>query len=53
VTLKRFAAPRCVFNFFFGFEAFLGIDKTFLAIGRVAHPTCGARLPWKTIGIAL
>src|SRR5580704_4067842 len=28
VTLKRFAAPRCVFNFFFGFEAFLGIDKT-------------------------
>src|SRR5580704_788849 len=31
VTLKRFAAPRWVFNFFLGFEAFLGIGKTFLA----------------------
>ena len=30
VTLKRFAAPRCVFNFLFGFEAFLGIAKSSL-----------------------
>src|ERR1700685_3943806 len=30
VTLKRFAAPRCVFNFNFGFEAFLGIAKSSL-----------------------
>jgi hypothetical protein len=25
VNLKRFLAPRCVFNFNFGFDAFLGI----------------------------
>src|SRR5258708_12021927 len=25
VILKRFLAPRCVFNFNFGFDAFLGI----------------------------
>jgi hypothetical protein len=25
VILKRFRAPRCVFNFFFGFVEFLGI----------------------------
>src|SRR6266481_1412477 len=37
VTLKRFAAPRCVFNFFFGFEAFLGIAKTFLAWHQCAQ----------------
>ena len=30
VTLNRFAAPRCVFNFNFGFEAFLGIAKSSL-----------------------
>src|SRR5579863_85916 len=30
VTLKRFAAPRCVFNFNFGLEAFLGISKSSL-----------------------
>jgi len=30
VTLKRLRAPRCVFNFIFGFDAFLGIAKTFL-----------------------
>jgi hypothetical protein len=29
VTLKRFAAPRCVFSFFLGFDAFLGIAKIF------------------------
>src|ERR1035438_463039 len=29
VTLKRFAAPRCVFSFFFGLEAFLGMMKPF------------------------
>src|SRR5437762_10609950 len=27
VTLKRLRAPRWVFNFIFGFEAFLGIAK--------------------------
>src|SRR5215467_797445 len=27
VTLKRLRAPRCVFNFIFGFEAFLGIAR--------------------------
>src|SRR5690349_12695188 len=27
VTLKRLRAPRCVFNFIFGFDAFLGIAK--------------------------
>src|SRR5215469_789769 len=36
VTLKRLRAPRCVFNFIFGFEAFLGIAKTFLLQMRVA-----------------
>jgi len=25
VNLKRFLAPRCVFNFNFGFDLFLGI----------------------------
>src|SRR2546421_4789572 len=30
VTLKRLRAPRCVFNFIFGFERFLGIAKTSL-----------------------
>jgi hypothetical protein len=30
VSLKRLRAPRCVFNFIFGFDAFLGIAKTFL-----------------------
>src|SRR3984957_10455820 len=30
VTLSRFAAPRCVFNFNFGLEAFLGITKSSL-----------------------
>src|SRR5215470_11863854 len=30
VTLKRLRAPRWVFNFIFGFDAFLGIAKTFL-----------------------
>src|SRR5215467_4123760 len=34
VTLKRLRAPRCVFNFIFGFEAFLGIAKTFLSDPR-------------------
>src|SRR5215472_3534844 len=29
VNLKRLRAPRCVFNFIFGFDAFLGIAKTF------------------------
>src|SRR5215475_9206745 len=28
VTLKRLRTPRCVFNFIFGFDAFLGIAKT-------------------------
>src|SRR5215467_6431798 len=27
VTLKRLRTPRCVFNFIFGFDAFLGIAK--------------------------
>ena len=27
VILKRLAAPRCVFSFFFGFFEFLGITK--------------------------
>src|SRR5215469_1764703 len=30
VSLKRLLAPRWVFNFIFGFDAFLGIAKTFL-----------------------
>src|SRR5213082_2167366 len=30
VILKRLRAPRCVFNFIFGFDAFLGISKPFL-----------------------
>src|SRR6266550_2798365 len=30
VTLKRLRTPRCVFNFILGFDAFLGISKTFL-----------------------
>ena len=28
VILKRLAAPRCVFSFFFGFVEFLGIAET-------------------------
>jgi hypothetical protein len=28
VILKRLAAPRCVFSFFFGFVEFLGIAKS-------------------------
>src|ERR1700675_3757420 len=37
VTLKRLAAPRCVFSFFFGFDAFLGIAKSSLrGLGPVA-----------------
>jgi hypothetical protein len=34
VTLKRLRAPRCVFNFIFGFDAFLGIAKNPLIKGR-------------------
>src|SRR5260370_5749255 len=32
VILKRFLAPRCVFNFNFGFDAFLGISGNPLLI---------------------
>jgi len=37
VILKRLAAPRCVFSFFFGFVEFLGIAKTLSALLRT-HP---------------
>src|SRR5919109_750567 len=47
VTLKRLRAPRCVFNFIFGFEAFLGIAKPFLNLKsgwpRTAVPTNSLR----------
>src|SRR5580704_2423961 len=39
VTLNRFAAPRCVFNFNFGLEAFLGIAKSSL---HTATPCLGS-----------
>src|SRR6267154_2993231 len=37
VILKRLAAPRWVFSFFFGFFEFLGITKILSALLRV-HP---------------
>src|SRR5215470_2896567 len=44
VILKRLRAPRCVFNFIFGFEAFLGISKTFLESQK---RTASERRPYK------
>jgi hypothetical protein len=40
VILKRFAAPRCVFNFSFGFDLFLGtmlvLSRSFFAASDLA-----------------
>src|SRR5215472_17445910 len=44
VILKRLRAPRCVFNFIFGIEAFLGISKTFLESQK---RTASERRPYK------
>jgi hypothetical protein len=43
VILKRFLAPRCVFNFNFGFDAFLGIAKSF------PHSTGGINRPQESL----
>src|SRR5258708_22691151 len=40
VNLKRFLAPRCVFNFNFGFDAFLGIAAN--PLNKFLSAGCGA-----------
>src|SRR2546430_5030066 len=37
VILKRLAAPRCVFSFFFGFVEFLGITKSSPTTTRLVY----------------
>src|ERR1700676_2550701 len=47
VTLKRLAAPRCVFSFIFGFDAFLGITRILStrAAARCYGILCAGLLP--------
>src|SRR5712691_11927166 len=45
VILKRFLAPRCVFNFNFGFDAFLGIAGNPLDNLTVPLATAGGANP--------
>src|SRR5882724_8810011 len=48
VILKRFLAPRCVFNFNFGFDAFLGIAGNPLRQSYVPLAAAGGASPSPT-----
>jgi hypothetical protein len=48
VNLKRFLAPRCVFNFNFGFDLFLGIAENPLDNFAVPLATAGGEGPVPT-----
>src|SRR5919109_1500040 len=49
VTLKRLRAPRWVFNFIFGFEAFLGIAKNPLRERGRQAPALQNLFPYRAV----